>query len=120
MTKILLLGFENPLRDDLVRVLTGLRYVVGIQGFQDEWLAQREAHLVFCSGDDPRFRDALRDARFLRPDLPLVVVTRLPEVSAWLDALEAGAADYCSAPFEPIQMRWVLNSALPERQMAAA
>jgi hypothetical protein len=42
-----------------------------------------------------------------------VVVSRLPEVSAWLDALEQGAADYCGAPFERKQVGWVLNSSLP-------
>ena len=29
-----------------------------------------------------------------------------------LNALEEGAADYCAAPFEPVQMRWLLQTHL--------
>jgi hypothetical protein len=47
-----------------------------------------------------------------RPELPVVVVSRIPEVRGWLDALEAGASDYCGAPFETIQVQWVLESSL--------
>jgi len=47
-----------------------------------------------------------------RPGLPVVAVSRLPEVSAWLNALELGAADYCAPPFEPAQIHWILQSAL--------
>ncbi|HWB95481.1 MAG TPA: hypothetical protein VG672_02230 [Bryobacteraceae bacterium] len=75
---------------------------------------------MFCSGDDPRFRDALRTVRFQRPSLPFVVATRLPEVKAWLDALDAGASDYCAAPFEPAQIRWIMESVLPQKARYAA
>jgi hypothetical protein len=44
--------------------------------------------------------------------LRVVLVNRLPENDRWLDALEPGAADYCGAPFEPIQMGWLLDSVL--------
>jgi DNA-binding NtrC family response regulator len=120
MSKVLLLGFESPLREELIGVLAGLRFSIDTQNFQDDWLAHAEAQVVFCSGDNPHFRDAIRAARRHRPGLPMVVVTRLPEVSAWLDALEAGATDYCAAPFEPVQMRWVLDTAMPRPARAAA
>jgi len=41
-------------------------------------------------------------------DMPVIAVTKLPESGKWLDALEAGAADYCSAPFETMQICWLL------------
>jgi DNA-binding NtrC family response regulator len=44
--------------------------------------------------------------------MPLVVVTRTAELSNWLDALEAGATDYCSAPFQAREMRWLVETAL--------
>ena len=54
------------------------------------------------------------------PGVPVIVVSRLPEVSAWLWALEQGAADYCGAPFEARQVRWALNSSLaPANRLAA-
>jgi DNA-binding response OmpR family regulator len=45
--------------------------------------------------------------------LPFVVVTRVPETKEWLDALEAGATDYCSVPIEARQLHWLMESALP-------
>ena len=60
---------------------------------------------------------AIQDSR---PGIPLIVVSRLPEVSKWLNALEQGAADYCGAPFEARQLRWALNSSLaPANRLAA-
>ena len=53
-----------------------------------------------------------------RPDLPVVIVNRLPENSRWLDALELGAADYCGAPFESQHLRWLIDSVM--RHPAAA
>jgi len=46
------------------------------------------------------------------------VVSRFPDVKQWLDALDAGASDYCGAPFERVQLHWILNSVLgwPERK----
>ncbi len=52
--------------------------------------------------------------------LPVVVVSRLPEVEGWLDALEDGAADYCAAPFEPVQLRWLLDTHTRVRNAYAA
>jgi len=76
-------------------------------------LAERiQADVVFC-GSEPRHYQALlteMKSRGLR--LPVVVVSRLPEVSGWLDALDAGAADYCAAPFEHQHMSWLIESAL--------
>jgi len=52
--------------------------------------------------------------------VPVIVVSRVPEVSSWLHALEQGAADYCGAPFEARQIRWALNSSLaPANRIAA-
>jgi DNA-binding NtrC family response regulator len=50
------------------------------------------------------------------PELPVIVVSRMPEVSEWLDAIEAGAADYCAAPFESAHIQWILSSTLRQPQ----
>lgn len=72
--------------------------------------------LVFCS------RGAAFDAaRAAFPDLPAVIVSRLPDTREWLEALELGAADYIAAPFETVQMRWLWKSqSRPVRVAAAA
>jgi len=36
-----------------------------------------------------------------------------------LDALELGAADYCGAPFEKVQIQWLLQGALGRGAAAA-
>ncbi len=71
--------------------------------------------LVFCT-TGPAFHAA--KATF--PHLPVIVVSRLPETDEWLDALEAGAADYCAAPFEIIHLRWLLETHTGELQKGTA
>ena len=80
-----------------------------------------EADIVFADGEDKHYLSLLKLVRATCPSKPFVVVTRIPETSDWLDALEAGATDYCSAPFDPRQMNWLMESALPaERSFATA
>jgi DNA-binding response OmpR family regulator len=112
MAKILLFGLDHHLADDLKTVLLQLGQTVltatigGALDFGD-------ANLVFAESA------LLGVIRGIRPDLPVIVVSRLPEVSAWLDALERGATDYCGAPFERKQLSWILNSSLPALGLAA-
>jgi len=114
MAHILLTGLEASAQADLCRVLAGEGHRVTIQ--DNDWPA---ADAMFCNGDGADYRSLLQQVRADRPELPVVVVTRLPETDKWLNALEAGAADYCSAPFEPIQVRWILSSVLRRRALCA-
>jgi DNA-binding NtrC family response regulator len=70
------------------------------------------AELVFCSSLRKRYLAFLEAVARFKPNLPVVVVSRVPEVADWLDAIEAGASDYCAAPFETNQIQWILDSAL--------
>ncbi len=74
-----------------------------------------KANIVFCSPD----RDVLARAFRSYRNIPVVVVSRLPEIEGWLDALEAGAADYCAAPFEAAQIRWLLDTHANKPRLAA-
>lgn len=74
------------------------------------------AQIVFCAADS----GVLQQAMSQFPHVPVIVVSRLPETDDWLDALEAGAADYCAAPFEPLQLRWLLDAHMRPRQARAA
>ena len=120
MAKILLLGLENDLAVPLARVLRNLEHDVETAESLESGMRHRTAELIFANGDDPDFRYTLRTLSALRPDLPAVVVNRLPDNMRWLDALDAGAADYCGAPFEPTQVRWVIDSALRRCAVAVA
>jgi DNA-binding response OmpR family regulator len=101
-------------------VAKGLRSVLAVEKHRIEQMPPDthiddflDADIVFA-GDDPRqYLPLLRDVRQKRPALPFIVVTRFPDTSKWLDALEAGASDYCSAPFESRQIHWLMESVLP-------
>jgi DNA-binding response OmpR family regulator len=106
MAKVLLFGLERSLSNELNPVLEKLGQTVQIETSTIGVLEHTDANVVFAAGD------SLGAVRNQRPELPVVVVSRLPEVRGWLDALDAGASDYCGAPFEPTQVRWVLDSSL--------
>jgi len=70
--------------------------------------------LVFCETHHPDLERLLHAV-----SSPVVVVSRVPEVNDWLDAMDAGAADYCAAPFEREQLDWILESNLGSRKTAS-
>jgi DNA-binding response OmpR family regulator len=108
LAKIILTGLDLRAQQDLAHVLTGQGHHVTI-GWEG---ALASADVLFCNADDPAHPALIERDRTLRPDLPVVVVTGLPDPSKWLDALEAGAADYCCAPFETLQLSCLLSSVL--------
>ena len=113
MAKILLAGLETTLADELSRVLSqlGQSAQIAVTGGGAE---SGDIQLIFAPEAD------LAGIQRSHPGVPVIVVSRLPEVSAWLHALEQGAADYCGAPFEARQVRWALNSSLaPANRIAA-
>lgn len=106
MAKIVLLGLDCASADELSLVLRQLGHSVTVATRCDAAVEAVDSDLIFAGSDD------LREALSRYPTRPVIVTSRLPEMHAWITALEAGAADYCGAPFEPTQVRWVLNTAL--------
>jgi PleD family two-component response regulator len=98
-----LAGVDGELGEELRRVLLSTRCELT----EDP----KKAQIVFCASKSQAFRDAL--GRF--GQVPVVVVSRLPDVDGWIDALEAGAADYCASPFEEVQVRWLLETHIGRR-----
>ena len=114
MATILLAGLETNIADELSRVLLQLGQSVksAVQGTCVD--DPSDIQLIFAPESD------LIGTQLSHPGVPVIVVSRVPEVSAWLHALEQGAADYCGAPFEARQVRWALNSSLaPANRIAA-
>ncbi|MBI4893633.1 MAG: hypothetical protein HY821_23635 [Acidobacteria bacterium] len=113
LRKALLFRLEEPLASALQQTLT----LCGCKSrLIDAPAAHQRADIVFCPSTGDLLRAALERFR----GLPVVVVSRLPEESGWLDALEAGAADYCAAPFEPIHLRWLLDAHIRPHSASAA
>ncbi len=114
----LLFGLEPSLSAELGRALAGQSVRTVAEG--EVKPAEARVDIVFAPSDRDGF-GAVRDAvRGTCPEAPIVVVSRVPEVSEWLDAIEAGARDYCAAPFEGTQLRWLLETNLHRCSTAAA
>lgn len=111
--KALLCGLEHDVAQQLRSVLLGQDIATelcpDVEGAV-KLVDQSSADVVFCGFT--KDLSALVDATAASArKIPVVVVSRHPEVNQWLDALEAGAHDYCAAPFDEPQLRWILQSA---------
>ena len=112
MARVVLIGIEPVAAESIRRTLALERHEIVVE------LA--EADIVFAGGEPEQYLTLLGSVRAVRPDLPFVVVTRLPETAKWLDALEAGATDYCSVPVETRQIQWMMETAVPRQSSVAA
>jgi DNA-binding response OmpR family regulator len=110
MSRVTLLGLPEDLGNQLARILLDESHQVSRCLYVSDLRRNPHCGAVFISGDAPDYPQTLSRIREAHPVLPVVVVTRQPEARHWLDALEAGAADYCGAPFEHVQLRWILGS----------
>jgi len=119
MATILLLGLEKDLSEQLAGVLNSPAHEVVITNSLERSIMDSRASMVFAGGDGPGYRDVIGKLKDARPETPVIVVNRFPENGRWLDALELGAADYCGAPFENVQIDWLVNGALNGMKQAA-
>jgi DNA-binding NtrC family response regulator len=119
MSRIVLLGLPDDLAAPLRGLLTDESHEVAI-AHTLEAVRRDNPEVAFVSGDGPEFPHNVSWLLESMPRLPVVVVTRLPDSQRWLDALEAGARDYCGAPFEHTQLRWILDTVCPPAARRAA
>ncbi|PWU07882.1 MAG: hypothetical protein C5B51_08860 [Terriglobia bacterium] len=120
MSRVTLLGLPDDLAQQLAQVLRAEAHQVSRRTYVQDLQRRPRTQVVFVSGDSPDFRSTIALLRGADLNLPVVVVTRMPGTSQWLDALEAGASDYCGAPFERVQVRWIMDSVAPAERRAAA
>ncbi len=79
-----------------------------------------QADVVFAGSDPTQYLPLLRGFRSSHPATPFVVVARVPETSAWIEAMEAGATDYCSEMDGTRQLGWLMDSLLPLAKAVSA
>jgi DNA-binding response OmpR family regulator len=120
MASVFLIGLEQEIAFQISRALAVERHRIELKPRNIAVRDLTDADIIFAGGEAPQYLSLLRRVREERPALPFVVVTRIPETTEWLDALEAGATDYCSAPFEARQIHWLMETALPRRRNVAA
>lgn len=117
---VLLFGLSEDLAGELKKPL--MRFcsdIVSVDGARDDdslVMADTLPKIIFCGADIA----IVTKLRANYPSSPIVVVSRDPEVSDWLDSIEAGATDYCAAPFETSQMQWIVETSLRSVQSALA
>jgi DNA-binding NtrC family response regulator len=124
LAKICLIGLEQEAAGQICRALTVGRHQVEHQ-LKDVLLREPvlipeilNADIVFAGGEPGSYLTLLKRVREARPALPFVVVTGIGELDEWLDALEAGATDYCSVPIEARQLHWLMEYTLPKHNGA--
>ena len=122
-TIIVLFGLAEDWADNSRKVLTEQGHIVYSYPFLPlaEALAlieQINADFVFCAAEEPKYKLLLDAIKQNISGLPFVVVSRQADTIAWLDALQAGASDYCAPPFESTSIRWILEAALTSKGAA--
>lgn len=68
-----------------------------------------KADIVFLGGAPRDYLPLLRRLRTLDRCLPVIVMAQAPETTEWLDALDAGATDYCIPPLNMRQVRSLMS-----------
>jgi DNA-binding response OmpR family regulator len=119
MAKVLLIGLEPASADQITQFLAGAGHEVETKpsGFSTPDI--EGADVLFAGGMPSQYMPLLQRVRTVLPSPAFVVVTKLPETAEWLDALDAGATDYCSLPLSTRQLQWIFESALSKYAVAA-
>lgn len=60
-------------------------------------------------------RKTIAELRRTVPEASIIAVSDRTDMKKWLDAIEAGASDYCATPFDAAHLSWLLTRS----QMAA-
>jgi DNA-binding NtrC family response regulator len=121
--RILLYGLPAELSRELRDVLITTHHVPDIEDEEEirtGSVSWPEVDLVFCSAERNSLANLLQATLQYRPRLRIIATSRLPETAEWLDSVEAGATDYCAAPFEATQIRWLLDTHLSKQKPVAA
>jgi DNA-binding NtrC family response regulator len=115
--RILTLGLEESIGAELRQALTQNGHTVCSEPFLSaadsvKAIDRAGAGIVFCSAEPLHFEALLDRLRSQGRRVPVIVASRIAEVDLWLDAMDAGAHDYCAAPFEPRLLSQIVESAI--------
>lgn len=114
---ISLINFTDNLAEDLAAVCAPLGCEIRRHDAADQIPANAAA--AFVCGDRAGWLENICRIRSIHDRMFLVIATDRPDHEKWLDALEAGANDYCCTPVESDQFAWLLRRDLERRPAAA-
>jgi DNA-binding response OmpR family regulator len=107
--RALLVGLEPDLASELERTLAQMGHAASRSDLDQVPALARRLDVIFCSDQASNVNSLVALLRSLRTPIRVIVASRKAEETAWLEALEAGADDYCSTPFETAQISWAMN-----------
>jgi DNA-binding response OmpR family regulator len=107
MTSIHLIDFPERLADPLEASLVAAGWRVNRMTYPAAIDPNPAA--IFVCGESGAWLQTLRQIRNSHPGSLLVVATRLADQVKWLDALEAGADDYCCLPLAQREIVWLIR-----------
>jgi DNA-binding response OmpR family regulator len=113
MASVFLIDLENEVAELIAGVFSIERHAVCRKPFGLETGELRNAAMIFAGGGRNIYLPLLRRVRRELPTIPFVVVTDAADTGAWLEAIEAGATDYCCAPVARRQIQWLMQSIIP-------
>lgn len=114
MAKVILIGLGQIAAGQIRRALVVNGHQV-TQYSHEDGVAPKvlAADIVFAGGEPSYYLPLLRSVREARPTMPFIIVAQVPKTGEWIDGLEAGATDYCSAPFDARQLHWMMGYTRP-------
>jgi putative nucleotidyltransferase with HDIG domain len=121
-TKILIVDDEEAIREVVSTLLEALGYEcssVNNGRMAKEYLHKHEADVVLSDMIMPEM-DGLSLVEWIRkaePDVPVIMVTAIHDLSTALEAIRRGAYDYILKPFEKDQLYLSVRRALEHRRL---
>jgi DNA-binding response OmpR family regulator len=109
--RALLIGLEPDLASELEQTLARMGHAASRSEIDQVPALARRLDVIFCSDQWSNVNSLVALLRTLRTPIRVIVASRKAEERAWLEALEAGADDYCSTPFETAQISWAIRHA---------
>ncbi len=106
LPRVLFFQLDDSLTEGLVQALP--RHSVLTMAEFPEYANAGGAALIFCGSNRNTLNLALALGKGAR--VAVIAVAPLPDFAEWLDAIEAGAADYTSPPFDGKELGWILRS----------
>ena len=106
--RILLAHLDPEVEAELNQVLANQLLEVEHPTKDESLIDWRNYDVVFCSPQIAEVTSILRASSGARRKPAVIAATRIPEEREWVAVLEAGAKDYCAAPFERSQIDSIL------------